>query len=607
MLQNLSARACPSRLLLRYVAIAFFIAFCCINYLLWQDSKMWEWAQSNIPVAFFSTHPITKLMTDARKQHDRVLLSQRTYDVGATAARYRSLRGRHPPPGFDKWVEAALAADAIIVEEYFDRIYKDIGPFWGLEAETLAKRAAASEFVVRVRDGNVTMPGLDESRVEWQQNWAQLVEEFAEHLPDVDMPINMMDEPRIAVPQDTIHSYVQKDLRSRNVLPVDEVTTSYTGLKKIDESNAERYEPKWSGNDNMYWDLVAGACGPSTPAHGVPAITDFAPAAAVPDKWQPDYSFRGFVKNWTAAIDPCNQPHVRQLHGSFVEPVSISSTDELIPLFGGCKLAMNNEIILPGAMYLSDSERYSGGDTHGPDWERKRNGVVWRGVDSGGRARESNWHHLQRHRLVQMLNGTTVSQMEESGERNPSFDLPPKNIYPSQVRARHELGFWLTGFADAGFIDICSGSPDCGFLSPYMKKVAKVPMKEQYEYKFLPDIDGNSYSARFRGFLLSTSLPLKASIYTEWHDDRLTPWVHFVPLDNTMQDLYPALEYFADGSGPGDKAARYIAEEGKTWAEKVLRREDMRLYVWRLLLEWARVCDEKRDTLGFIGDVAHES
>ncbi len=128
-------------------------------------------------------------------------------------------------------------------------------------------------------------------------------------------------------------------------------------------------------------------------------------------------------------------------------------------------------------------------------------------------------------------------------------------------------------------------------------------MKKQYNYKFLPDADGNSFSARFRGFLRSTSLPLKATVYAEWHDDRIVPWVHFVPLDNTFQDIFPVLEYFADGSGPGDAAAQFIAEMGREWSEKVLRREDMRLYVWRLLLEWARVCDENRHALGYVDDL----
>ncbi|TQW00306.1 endoplasmic reticulum-resident kdel protein [Cordyceps javanica] len=603
--QLMNPNAYPARLRLRFVAILVAIGFCYAGYTLWHDSRMWEQGRKRLSIAYDPMHPIRKLMIDARDEHERILETKRTHDLQTSAARYRELRGRHPPPGFDKWVEAAVAADAIIVEEYFDRIYKDLRPFWGLDAATLAARAAAGEFVTKVRNGKVIMQGLREDRVPWLQLWSKLVEEFAEHMPDVDMPVNMMDESRIIVPHEQIGALVREESQRRKIHPVAQVTTNYTGLKHIDDSNPQLYEPRWLNGDNAYWDLAVKACVPGSPAHGVPAIRDYTPAAEVPENWRPEYSFKGYVQNWTAAIDPCEQPHLRQLHGSFVEPISISTTEELIPLFGGCKLPLNNEIVIPGAMYLTDELRYSGGDTHGPDWDKKRDGLVWRGVDSGGRAHDNNWYHLQRHRLVEMLNGTTVSRVEETGERALAFDLPPLGLYPSHHRADKKLGSWLSRFADVGFTSICW--PDgCDFLRRFMRPTASVDMKHQYEYKFLPDVDGNSFSARFRGFLLSTSLPLKASVYAEWHDDRLTPWVHFVPLDNTLQDLYPALEFFADGgAGPGDAAARYIAEEGKAWAEKALRREDMRLYVWRLLLEWARVCDEKRDTLGYVADLAN--
>ncbi|KAM0740298.1 hypothetical protein ACQRIT_005482 [Beauveria bassiana] len=604
MAQLLTPKVYPSRMGFRIFAGFFTLAFCCAAYMLWHDSRMWDSRpKGHLPIAFNPTHPIKKLMIDARDLHERALETKRTYDVQTTAARYRQLRGRHPPPGFDKWVEAAVAADAIMIEEYFDRIYKDIRPFWGLDATTLAQRAAASEFVVKVRDGKVILQGLDKDRVPWLQQWAELVGEFAQHMPDVDMPVNMMDEPRIIVPHEEIGALLLEESQKRKIQPVVEVTTNYTGLKHIDESKPQRYEPHWHGPDNAYWDLAVKACAPGTPAHGVAAIRDFTPAAEVPDNYKPGYSFKGYVQNWTAAIDPCDQPHLRQLHGSFVEPISISSTEELIPLFGGCKLPLNNEIVIPGAMYLTDEERYSGGGTHGPDWDKKRDGLVWRGVDSGGRAHDNNWYHLHRHRLVEMLNGTTVSRVEQTGERALAFDLPPADLYPnSQRRAQGQLGAWLSRLADVGFTSLCW--PDgCDFLRPFLRESPPIDMKHQYAFKFLPDVDGNSFSARFRSFLLSTSLPLKASVYAEWHDDRLAPWVHFVPLDNTLRDLYPTLEFFADGTGPGDAAARYIAEEGKKWAEQVLRREDMRLYVWRLLLEWARVCDEKRDTLGYVDDI----
>jgi len=76
--------------------------------------------------------------------------------------------------------------------------------------------------------------------------------------------------------------------------------------------------------------------------------------------------------------------------------------------------------------------------------------------------------------------------------------------------------------------------------------------------------------------------------------------VHFVPFDNTFVDIYGIMSYFLGGR---DLAARRIAEEGKLWAESVLRREDMLLYVWRLLLEFARICDDNRDRLGYVGDL----
>ena len=131
-------------------------------------------------------------------------------------------------------------------------------------------------------------------------------------------------------------------------------------------------------------------------------------------------------------------------------------------------------------------------------------------------------------------------------------------------------------------------------------------MGKFYNYKYIPDMDGMSFSGRWRAFLFSTSMPLKSTIYAEWHDDRVFPWVHFVPFDNTYMDIYGIMDYFVgDGKGNGgrDEIAERIAMEGKMWAEMVLRREDMLLYVWRLLLEYARVTDDNRDRLAYVGDL----
>lgn len=551
-------------------------------------------------------HAIDDLIADAKRTQETIL-AERSTDLKTAARRYRARRHRHPPPGFDKWFEYAKKHDAIVVEKFFDRIYHDLLPFWALDPKQTATRAASWSHVVRVRNGVAEGVGDTQGRVPWLKHWTDLVTEAAEWLPDVDMPINYMDESRIITPWEEINGYVEKALMWRKVTPLDQTVRKYTGLAKIDAiEGKEPYEPEWIKHDSpRFWNLARTGCAPDSPAHDVPALADYSLPPAFPDDWAPSYSEKGYVKNFTAATDPCIQPHLRALHGSFVEPITMSTTKELIPLFGGCKLPVNNEILIPGAMYLTKDPFYSGGETHGPPWLEKQNGIVWRGVASGGRNKAENWPHFQRHRLVEMLNGTTVGNMERNGARAMTFELPPKAVYDFPRRQKGEMGQWLTNMSDVGFNNLLCfpKESNCTYVAPYFHEKPSMPMVDQYKNKYMPDVDGNSFSARFRGLLLSTSLPLKSTIYAEWHDDRLLPWLHFAPFDNTFQDLYGVLDYFTRDL-KGDLAAWMVAETGKIWGEQVLRREDMLLYVWRLLLEFARVCDENRDRLGFIDDLA---
>lgn len=88
-----------------------------------------------------------------------------------------------------------------------------------------------------------------------------------------------------------------------------------------------------------------------------------------------------------------------------------------------------------------------------------------------------------------------------------------------------------------------------------------------------------------------------------------------MPLDSRLYGLHATLAYFA-GLGDGkigfervggklvqmqgrQDQAEWIADQGKRWAEKVLRKEDMEVYFFRLLLEWGRLVDDRRDEIGF--------
>jgi hypothetical protein len=114
-----------------------------------------------------------------------------------------------------------------------------------------------------------------------------------------------------------------------------------------------------------------------------------------------------------------------------------------------------------------------------------------------------------------------------------------------------------------------------------------------FKSRFLFDLDGNSFSSRYYTLLQSNSVVLKQTVFREWHDERLVPWVHYVPISMGLTELPEILRWFA--SDEGTESARSIAEQGRDWQQKALRPVDLKIYMWRLLLELARVLDPDRE------------
>jgi hypothetical protein len=329
---------------------------------------------------------------------------------------------------------------------------------------------------------------------------------------------------------------------------------------------------------------------------------------------QAPHSHKGYVSNYTLSSEICHQPDLQGLNGIFVEPLTVQSTKVLFPLFGGSKLAVNNEILLPAPVYWNEEERYTGGGDHGGPWADKTSRAIWRGVATGGRSRENTWQAFQRHRFVAMNNCTKLSLAQNWTALPANFELPDNAIVAQQ---EGKLGEWVSSWSDMGFTDLfCETLPQepqprtsCPYTSPHFEVLGGVKMQEQFAQKYLPDIDGNSFSGRYLGFLRSTSLPIKATVWREWHDSRLVAWKHFVPMDNRYSDWFGIMQYFLGYEGKTeslpahDEEAERIARAGKDWAEKVLRKEDMQVYVLRLLLEYARISDERREHMGWVEDL----
>jgi hypothetical protein len=538
-------------------------------------------------------HPIDDLIEEADRQQD-ALLQKESHALADAVRAYEHRRGRRPPPGFDAWFHFAQENNALVIEDFFDRVYHDLNPFWAVPALTIRQQAGDIFHRISIRNGNTSQLS-DQPRV-WLDLWENLIGTIVHHLPDLDIPINVMDESRVVVPWETIDEYMTAEQKSRRIVPASEVITKFGQTSVGKDEEVPQFDPQWEGGP--YWDRAVIGCHPDSPARSYKAEEDYTVFPPLNNSY-PEKSHEGYVANWTYVKQPCEHPQLQGLHGTFVEPISISNSRKLMPLFGGSKLPMNNEILLPPAMYWTDDPFYSGGEEHGAEWDKKKNKIIWRGAASGGRNKDTTWARFQRHRFVSMVNSTSVAHAEETGKQ-PNFELPQSGQYdlPSGSLAK-----WVGEWGDAAFVHLLcfpdTRPPFCDYDDAFYMVKPSMPMGEQYDYKYLPDIDGNSFSGRYRGFLGSTSLPIKATIYDEWHDSRMMPWKHFVPMDNTFVDIYGIMHYFLGGR---DTAAKKIALEGKEWTETVLRREDMQIYVFRLLLEYGRLCDDNREKLGWVSE-----
>lgn len=183
-----------------------------------------------------NSHPIVELMRKAEREFDGYLAKE-TFDLKNAAKRYRERRGRHPPPGFDKWWEYARDNNATIVEEFWDQIYHDIHPLWALDQQDMLDTVRGHNRLFKLRNGKVT----HESDHFWMPIWQELINDVAENLPDMDLAMNTMDEPRLLIPFEDMAGYVEKELKGRKIVEVDQVKRDFSGelliLFQITDSN----------------------------------------------------------------------------------------------------------------------------------------------------------------------------------------------------------------------------------------------------------------------------------------------------------------------------------------------------------------------------------
>ncbi|PWY72406.1 hypothetical protein BO70DRAFT_320783 [Aspergillus heteromorphus CBS 117.55] len=533
-------------------------------------------------------HPIASLVKDAKQQHDQVLLRQ-SKALTQAVTEYRNRYNMHPPPHFDKWFQFAKSRGVRLIDEY-DSIYHSLLPFWALEPKTIRERAREtlgfdnSMIGVLIRNGTVSLAEGGAYEQYWQRSaTVKMIKSFSEHLPDMDLVFNALDEPRVIVPSEDLQRLVAvaKDRvipkTFANASPRNAWSGRPADLNKgdrIDEVRTTRFN---RFNPQSTWSYSRSSCPVDSPVRSL----DEQAADNVDSYARGEL---GFVYNTTAFSDICNSPSLRYTYGFFDRPNTFEVVHDLFPVFSQSKISSYQDILYPSPWYWDNQVPYE--EEKDLEWDAKIDKMYWRGSTTGGYSRAGGWRRQHRQIFLRNVNALNTAKVLSKSDNN---QWKPRGVGRNAFADLFDVRFTYIGQCD---------EEDCAAQREYFDVAEPADQQDAWAYKHLLDIDGNAFSGRFYAFLHSKSLIYKISIFREWHDEWLKPWAHYIPLSLTGDDYLEAMRYFVS-EDEGKATAPRLAQQGREWAQKALRNEDMEVWFFRLLLEYGRLVDDNRENLGF--------
>ncbi|KAL2155003.1 hypothetical protein VTH82DRAFT_3679 [Thermothelomyces myriococcoides] len=589
-------------------------------------------------------HPLTRILYDARTEAGRWQVNAAISDsLRVAVEEYKDRHhGRDPPAKFDVWYSFAKERNSAVLD-HFPQIEKDILPFWGMAPSQIreAVRRVAAEpdiAILQIQNGKPrhNLPPSSPYKPV-MEDLVKMVSAFAEHLPDMELAINLNERPRVLAPWDDVQRLTKTATRKRvsKLLPrsadsPDEApavqpvvveseklwnrddfttTTTTTSVKAYREMTALACPPGSRGRAGTHWD-VRDICTSCVRAQ----------------------SFGQYLSGGTLSRDICHQPDLFRLHGFHMTPPPFRPLQELLPVFSRAKTDVYSDILIPLRRVNEPPEPR----TEGFDLKYKR--LFWRGkVD-----RHDTSHELARgghqERLVHMLNNPSRSEKTRlllpTNDGKFMFEEVPtaeiNELFPMDVAFSSYTACKESSSSDDDDNDdgrnkqrITKDKESCEAISSEFHTKSNnaenndgSPADDPLRYKYVMVVDTDDGPAlEFLRTLRSYSVPMYSTIFREWYSERLMPWIHFVPVDVRYHALHGTMAYFfgllrREGGRtlngrevllePRQEDARWIAEQGKRWADRAIRREDMEIYLFRLLLEWGRVIDDDRDEKGFV-------
>ncbi|KAH6657863.1 capsular associated protein [Truncatella angustata] len=563
-----------------------------------------------------SRHPVEELIYRNRVEADRWLRHatvSTTLHLAVSEYKERH-QGRNPPANFDKWFEFASERNSVIVDK-FDQMETDILPFWGMKPSKIKEGLDIARALPDV--GVITVAGGKASHIE-REDLSQdmmldesinMIEKFAQFLPDMEIAINLRERPRVLVPWDDAHRLTEKG--SKPISKLEKVLPQALTRRQAENDGAIRevtpVERQVSQNpathvaaqDFRYLQALACPPGSKTRAGVTWNFRDHCASCSDP------HSQGQILRDWEHSLDPCHQPDIFNLHDFHTTPHQFDLHQDLLPVFSRSKTSSFNDILMP-LVRLDEDEKVD--ETR---FDAKENRLFWQEYPQDQPATHESVHGGHRNRLVHLLNNATAF---DKRSMLLGVKVGKETMYAYEQIGTREVNNLL--------------STDISYALPTTKRCenanCQLALHESFAFKtaagkatatnryimLLDTSDGPSSDTL--PVLRSNGVPFISTIFREWYTERLMPWTHFVPIDIRYHGLHSTLAYFEGLKGRGkingreqvmeeSKAdARWIAEQGRKWAEKAIRKEDMEVYLFRLLLEWGRVISEDRDSIGFV-------
>ncbi|KAJ7596038.1 glycosyl transferase family 90-domain-containing protein [Mycena floridula] len=244
--------------------------------------------------------------------------------------------------------------------------------------------------------------------------------------------------------------------------------------------------------------------------------------------------------------------------GFLIDSTSTDFTTDYYPVLSMTKITpCYSDVLVPSEYYYSHSgwsPKYS--HPNNVAWDDKKPQLYWRGHATGGHINGTNYHQFPRFKAVDIgMNHTDIMDV-----RITALESEHCNALCSKPDI--EKAYGMTGNNE--------------------------PRENVYKYKYVFDVDGNTFSSRYLGLLRSGSLVFKATIFSEYFNDWLKPYESYIPVLPDLSDLVEKVQWAISN----DAEAHRIQETGRLFAQELMNDNQNDCYFFLVLLEWARLQEQ---------------